>query len=437
MLNRTDNNLVCRTGPGTPMGEVFRRYWHPICTSAQLPKHDCDPLRATLLGQDFVVFRDTDGRVGVLDELCMHRGASLALGRVEEGGLRCLYHGWKFSVDGRVLDTPNNPDEKHRERLKAPAYPVREAGGVVWAYIGPRDKEPAFSRFAFMDAKPGNLAVIRINVACNYLQLVEGGEDSSHVGVLHSNMARPGWKDKTFERNPDITNPAALSVADNAPALDIEDTEFGFHYAAFRKLEDPNQRNVRVVPFILPYTRVIPAPALAFTVFEVPQDDTHTSTYLVIHGEIAVDRQKIVAMMGLDDKRRYNEQDCQYSATWADRLGQDRMRMQDSWTGLRGVEVEDATIGLSQGALYDRSGEHLVPADRAVVRVRRLLLDAVKRLEAKLDPIGVGVDLTRVGACDANQAIGERWQDLMPHHKPIKGKAQADSQSTSQSEAPA
>ena len=127
MLSREANERLCRVGLGTPMGNVLRRFWTPICTSAQLPRPDCDPLLARLMGQNFVVFRDTLGRVGVLDELCMHRGASLALGRVEDCGIRCVYHGWKFGVDGAVLDIMNSPDERLKQRLKAPAYPVREA----------------------------------------------------------------------------------------------------------------------------------------------------------------------------------------------------------------------------------------------------------------------------------------------------------------------
>lgn len=420
MLTSEDNDLICRVGPGTPMGNVMRSYWHPVCTSAQLPEPDAPPLRVRLLGEDFVAFRDSAGRVGMLDELCMHRGASLALGRVEEGGLRCIYHGWKFSVDGAVMDTPNNPDERHRSRLKAPSYPLREEGGVVWAYVGPRDRVPAFSRYAFMDAQPENRVVLRIDVACNYLQLVEGGEDSSHVGVLHSNMARPGWKDKSFAPNPDVVNPAALSVEDNAPKLDIEDTEFGFHYVALRSTGEKGVRNARVVPFIAPYGRVIPSPAFQFTVLEVPADDTHTSTYIITHGQSPLQEDKIVELLGLDNEHYYDRKSCRYTSSWADSFGQDRARMKESWTGLVGVEVEDASIALSQGAFYDRSKEHLVPADRAVVRVRRVLLDSVQRVKDKLVPIGVGADLTTVGACDAPLADGERWQTLMPGHRTLK-----------------
>jgi phthalate 4,5-dioxygenase oxygenase subunit len=141
MLTSQENEILTQVGPATPMGRMMRRFWLPVCTSAQLPERDSDPLRAGLLGESFVVFRDTAGQVGVLDERCMHRCASLALGRVEQGGIRCLYHGWKFAADGTVLDTPNNRNARFRDRMKAPAYPVREAGGLVWTYIGPKDQQ--------------------------------------------------------------------------------------------------------------------------------------------------------------------------------------------------------------------------------------------------------------------------------------------------------
>jgi len=417
MLNHADNELLCRVGPNAPMGAMMRRYWHPVCMSEQLPIRDSVPLRVRLLGEDFVAFRDSEGSVGVLEELCMHRGASLALGRVEEGGIRCLYHGWKFDVSGTVMETPNHDDPKYRSRMRAPAFPVREEGGIVWAYIGPKEFEPAFSRYAFMDAEPAHRVVLRVNVACNYLQLVEGGEDTSHVGVLHTNEARPGWKDKEFKRNTDVVNPAALASNDLNPVLKIEDTPYGFHYVAMRKTDKANLKNARVVPFIVPYGRIIPAPAFQFTVLEVPQDDTHTSTYLIVHGKAPVSEGKILELLGLDNPQYYDRATNNFLANWSSSFGQSRERMVDSWTGLRGVEVEDATIALSQGPLYDRSKEHLVPADQAVMRVRRVMLDSVKRLGENKPPIGVGVDLRRVVALDADIAEGAAWQDLVPSNR--------------------
>ncbi|MGU7785337.1 Rieske 2Fe-2S domain-containing protein [Burkholderia sp. PU8-34] len=417
MLSQKDNEMLCRVGPGTPGGALMRRFWHPVCTSAQLPAPDCPPLRVRLLGEDYVAFRDTEGNVGFLEELCMHRGASLALGRVEEGGIRCLYHGWKFSASGDVMETPNHADPRYAARMKAPAFPVREAGGIVWAYVGPAEQLPAFSRYAFMDAEPGHRVVLRVNVACNYLQLVEGGEDSSHVGVLHTNMARPGWKDNEFQPNQDVVNPAALASNDLEPVLKIEDTAFGFHYVALRKTNDANVRNARVVPFIVPYGRIIPAPAFQFTVLEVPEDDTHTSTYIVVHGDVPVTEDKIVELLGLDNPKYYDRKNCTFTASWDDTFGQNRELMKENWTGLRGVEVEDASIGLSQGPLYDRSREHLVPADQAVVRVRRVLMDSVKRVMENRPPLALGLDLRGVSACDRPLEDGAAWQDLLPSHR--------------------
>ena len=140
-MRREENELICRVGPGTPMGAVFRRYWTPIADAKQLADNDGDPLRVRYCGEDYVAFRDSDGKLGLLDELCPHRGTSLALGRNEEGGLRCIYHGWKFAADGALLDAPNHPDPNFCAHFKANSYPVREAGGLIWGYFGPEDKQ--------------------------------------------------------------------------------------------------------------------------------------------------------------------------------------------------------------------------------------------------------------------------------------------------------
>ena len=416
MLTHEENETLCRVGPKTRMGQVMRRYWHPIAASEQLPKPDGDPLRVTLLGERLVAFRDTEGRVGVLNELCMHRGASLALGRVENGGIRCLYHGWKFGVDGVIQETPNHSDSRIRERLKAPCYPVREEGGMIWTYIGEKKKAPPFRRFSFMDAAPANRTILRINVDCNYLQLWEGGADSSHVGVLHSNVARPGWMEESFVRSVDADNPANLAVEDNSPTLEVEDTDYGFHYAAMRRGPGPDGapavKNIRVVPLIMPYVRIIPAPSFYFHVFEVPDSDTRTSTYLAIHGHSPVNREKIINLLGLDDARYWNPNTCDFLATWDNRFGQDRAAMVNDWGGLGGVEKEDAIMSLSMGPIFDRTQEHLVAADQAVVRLRRRLLDCVKLVEAGEEPLGLmREDFTNV-SCTSDAPLGQPWQGV-------------------------
>ncbi|MDB5572195.1 MAG: hypothetical protein JWN93_3378 [Hyphomicrobiales bacterium] len=417
MMTPQENDTLTRVGPAAPMGRMMRRYWHPVCASSQLPKPDGDPLRVRLLGENFVAFRDSSGAVGVLDELCMHRRASLAIGRVEDGGIRCLYHGWKFGRDGTIQETPNFCDERFRARMRAPAYPAREAGGMVWAYIGPRDKEPAFPKFGFFDGPDENRVILRINTAANYLQLWEGGCDSSHVGVLHSNRANPAWMKKGFEAATDEDyNPGAITVPDNAPDLEVENTAYGFHYVAKRQgaplADGTPTASVRVTPVMFPTGRIIPAPAFQFYVFETPQDDFKTSTYLVCHGDKPVNREDIKRIMGLDDERFWREADCEFRATWDDRLGQDRSRMAEDWTGFRGIEQEDAIIAISMGAIVDRSKEVLIPADMAVVRLRHRLLESVRRVEAGEDPIGVHVaDYTDVRSLvDTTIAGADTWQ---------------------------
>lgn len=420
MLSHADNELLCRIGPGTAMGDVFRRFWNPVCLAEQVSRADGDPLRVGVLGERLVAFRDTEGRLGLLEEACPHRGVSLALGRNEAGGLRCLYHGWKFAVDGTILETPNCVDAGFRQRVRGRSYPVREAGGLIWAYLGPAEKMPAFPHWPFFDIPVDNMRVNRIDAPVNYMQQLEGGADSSHVGVLHSNFARPGWMSGGFNANTDPDNPAALVTGDLAPTLLLEDTEFGFHYAAIRQLEGEDgdgRRNVRVVPIIMPSTRIIPSPAVQFVIFEVPIDDTNTATFGVSYrlDGAPVDRDKLNEMSGRFNPALFSEQTHGYLGTWQTRFGQDRTRMQEDWSGIQGVVMEDMAMAMSQGAIADRSKEHLVPADQAVVRARRQLLESVRRVAAGGDPIGVNVDVSRIRAIDSTVPGNVRWQDLVAH----------------------
>jgi len=416
MLSRDDNETLCRVGPDTPMGRTMRRYWHPIATSAQLPAPDCAPLRTKLLGEPFVVFRDSSGKVGVLDEGCPHRGVSLALGRVEEGGIRCLYHGWKFTTEGKLLETPNHPDPRICDVIRAKAYPVREQSGLIWTYIGDAAKAPPFRRHAFDAVPAANRVIHRIDVQANYLQLAEGGVDSSHVGILHTNQVRPSWREMRQKSDAGVIDAAVME--DNAPSLEIEDTPFGYHYAAIRNsMAGGGKRNVRVTPFILPTLRVIPATFYMFNVFETPMDDVSTATYIVTHSDRPLVDEEITKVIGLDDTRFYSRTECAFTATWADRLGQDRASMNQSWTGLWGIQREDAVMALAAGPILDRTKEHLVAADQAVVRLRRRMMDAVRAVEAGNAPPGLHLtDLTKVQARDQDVPPGVPWQELAREH---------------------
>jgi phthalate 4,5-dioxygenase len=422
VLTTAENKTLTQVGPDTPMGKTMRRYWVPICTSAQVATPDGDPLRTSLLGESFVVFRDTSGKVGVLEELCMHRGASMALGRVENNGIRCIYHGWKYATDGTILETPNHCDARFRNRLKAPAFPVREAGGLIWTYLGDRAQQPPFSQYSFMEGPDENRVVMRANVSANYLQLFEGGVDSSHVGILHSNVANPGWINEEFTPPSNDWNPAALAVPDNAPSLDIEDTAFGFHYAAKRQgppAEDGSPtHSIRVTAVMLPFCHIIPGPAYQYFSLIVPQDDNVTAYYIVGHGAKPADRVETIRFTGLADPKLWNEQDCDFRSDWSDRLGQDRSRMSEDWSGLSGIAVEDWVIAISMGPVYDRTKEHVVAADRAVMHLRARLLESVHRNEAGGDPIGVGIDYSRARPhFDTTISADAPWQDLVPGNR--------------------
>ena len=416
MLTREENDRLTQVGAGTPMGETMRRYWLPIATSDQLPHPDCAPLRSMLLGEPFVVFRNTDGEVGVLDEFCMHRRVSLALGRVEDNGIRCLYHGWKFAVDGTIQETPNHCNEKFRQRLKAPAFPVREAGGLIWTYIGPKEKQPPFQHYLFMEGPNENRVALRVDTAANYLQLWEGGTDSSHVGILHhDHVAIAKNKDEEFDLG-------VMAVEDHAPVLDIVDTEYGYHYAAKRR--GPVDENgdesfsVRVTPVIFPTGRIIPAPnTFQYFLFEVPQNDHVTSTYIVCHGQKKADRHGVKAILGLNDERFWREEDCLFRASWeVNRMNQDRHRMNTSFAGFSGIEQEDAVLAVSMGPIVDRTKEHMVPADRAVVHLRARLLESIRRAAEGGDPIGLRVeDFSGVHSLiDTTVRKNESWQRLLP-----------------------
>src|SRR5579864_5826858 len=186
MFSKEDNELITRTGPGTPMGNVFREYWLPAMLSRELPSPDCDPVRVMLLGERLIAFRDTNGKVGLLQNHCPHRGASLFFGRNEEGGLRCVYHGWKFAIDGTCVDMPNEPAESDfKSKVKALAYPTRERNGVIWAYLGPREHPPELPDIEANNLPEGTWMVTAIQRESNWLQGLEGDIDTSHFSFLH------------------------------------------------------------------------------------------------------------------------------------------------------------------------------------------------------------------------------------------------------------
>src|SRR5262249_45557500 len=264
MLPKELNELITRTDRGTPMGDFMRRYWLPAFLSEEVPEPDGPPVQVRILGEELVAFRDSQGRVGLLDEHCSHRGTSLFYGRNEECGLRCIYHGWKYDVDGRVLDTPAEPaGSTFKERVRHPSYPTHEAGGIVFAYLGPREKMPLFPSYEWALMPGEHVYVTKCLQEGNYLQGLEGECDSSHLSVLH--------------REFNLSGNQALYQEDSAPAYEIEDTDFGLRLIALRKA-GADQTYIRISSFVFPSHCWIYA-RYPEVHFYVPADDTHSWRY--------------------------------------------------------------------------------------------------------------------------------------------------------------
>lgn len=196
MLSYEDNEALVRVGPGTPMGNLFRLYWIPFLPSRDLEING-QPQRIKLLGEDLVAFRDSAGKVGLIDHACPHRGAPMMLGRNEDCGLRCVYHGWKFDISGNVLDMPVEPESsRFKNKVKIKAYPCRERNGMIWAYMGTEAEAPPLPNFEWNLVPAENVVVTFRVQECNWLQALEGEIDSAHAPILHSRVDTGGSIDK-------------------------------------------------------------------------------------------------------------------------------------------------------------------------------------------------------------------------------------------------
>jgi phthalate 4,5-dioxygenase oxygenase subunit len=282
VLTREENELLCRVEGHAPMGQLMRHHWMPACLSEELPEPDGAPVPVRLLGEDLVAWRDTEGRVGLMDRQCPHRRASLVFGRNEESGLRCLYHGWKVNVDGEVVEMPSEPPAScAAQKLKQKRYPTHEHAGMVWAYLGLEDSMPAFELPAFAPSDDTPLNVVKIVIDCNWAQVLEGNIDSAHSSSLHSSEIRPAGN---VGRSSMSSSGSVRPSTDRAPRIQVEDTNYGFRYAALRRpIRDADTHDyVRMTVFIAPFTVLIP-PNSVYNVanINVPQDDTHTNFYFM------------------------------------------------------------------------------------------------------------------------------------------------------------
>jgi phthalate 4,5-dioxygenase oxygenase subunit len=420
MLNKQDNETICRTAPGTPMGDAMRRFWIPVAQSTDLPEPGGDPKVVELLGERFLLWRDGEGRPGLFAENCLHRGASLQLARAEPEGLRCIYHGWKFAVDGKVLDTPNVADPKFKERIKGRAFPVRNAGGLVWAYLGPKDKIPEFPRYPFMDQPDERRINVMAVVNCNYVQVIEGLVDSSHLTILHA-----GALAQTNNMDSDFAKKTTHMQFDASPDIEADETDFGFHYVALRRIGD--KRMARIASFIAPCFLCNANGDLWFAM--VPLNDARCNFYHVWwHPEkqIGLDplRSQQLTFTGLDEPtlKRFGMTrdtcDSEAAMSWRNGYGQDRAAQKAGhFSGLHTFTQEDAGCTISSGTIRDRSQEMLSSADLAITALYRSLLACVKGVKLGERIPALEADVGRVVGTSGELERGQDWRSLVSHHK--------------------
>jgi phthalate 4,5-dioxygenase len=379
MLSHEDNELLTRTGPGTPMGNLYRRFWMPALLPSELPRPDSDPIRFRILGEDLVAFRDSNGKVGFIANNCPHRGASLFFGRNEEAGLRCVYHGWKFDVDGNCIDMPNEPAESDfRTKVKATTYPSAEWGGFVWIYMGPPARQPELPNYHWCTLPDANQSQVRKWMQeSNYSQGVEGDLDSAHVSFLHRKF---GQEDRAINYG--------------APRLTTMETDFGFAYGARRPADD--DYFWRVTTFTLPMFIMIPGgkyPGGGH--FTLPMDDEH-SWWFVVEPPAPAGMEPALKPGQLtpgDADPALDPTNAFIDGTWRRVRNKDNDYLIDrqrqrtvNYSGLPGNRVEDAAMTESMGPIYDRTREHLGTTDVAIIFWRRLMLRMARNLDNGIEP---------------------------------------------------
>jgi len=364
MLSREDNELLTRVGPGTPAGELMRRYWLPVGVCADLGD---SPQYVRVLGEDLVLFRTPAGETGLMDGLCAHRGASLVYGRVEKAGLRCRYHGWLYDTSGRCIEQPAEVSRGGREeRFRQRAYPTQELGGLVFAYMGPQPA-PALPRIDTLVRADGTRkATLARTIACNYLQIIENSMDPVHLPFVHGE---------------------SIKVWAGIPEFTVEETELGMRQVQYRPGPTPAERYVRSVFYTLPFSRIVGIPAsdddfstptTIRTIWAVPIDDTNTIEFEVRY------------QPGVDGRRldyKFESSPADFDVALEVPFQQYRGMPRLGYPKFFGAQ--DQLMQLSQGSVARREREHLRSSDRGVVMVRKLLRQAIEDVNSGRDPRGI------------------------------------------------
>ena len=438
MLSVEENEALTHVGPGTVMGDLLRQYWVPALMSSELPAPDGAPVRVRLLGENLIAFRITSGKVGMIQDACPHRAASLFFGRNEEEGLRCVYHGWKFDITGQCTDMLNEPDEtKFMDKVKARAYPCVERGGLVWTYMGPRETPPPLPELEpNIRLELENRGSVRANMFnWNWFQCMENNMDTSHQGILHFGavpLEDALDPEKAQQAYPGPVEDLKYIVGNRSTKFIVKDTEFGHSYGAYRPAEE-DKDYYRTMHWAFPWVTMTPVIRLgqvASCVLTVPIDDTHTMSWGMTTGRLDAPANQPPAGnadRGLlpntsDWLGRYRLAFFYDTVQTGYDFGIDREVQKTSHTmtgysGLPTVPVQDGAITWSQGAIVDRSQEQLGSTDSMIIRVRRSLLQAAKDLREN-GVVPPGVDNPQIYRQRSGWALvpkdSDFWEELRP-----------------------
>ncbi|NIF87239.1 Rieske 2Fe-2S domain-containing protein [Burkholderia sp. Cy-637] len=396
MLRKEQNDLLTQTGAGKPMGELFRRYWLPALLSEEVAQAGGAPVRLQLLSERMLAFRDSEGKLGLIDEFCAHRGVSLWFGRNEEGGIRCPYHGWKYDVNGRCMEVPSEPAESgFCERIKLKSYPLVERGGIVWVYMGPPEDQPPLPEFEFATLPLGCSFITKRLQESNWLQALEGGVDSSHVSFLHS---------ASLHRDPLFKGAKGnqYNLNDLSPVFEVVDAEGGLFIGARRNAEN-EQYYWRITPWVMPCFTLVP-PRGDHPVhghFWVPIDDEHCWAWSFdYHPTRELTEAEVNAM-----KEGHGIHVKYIPGTYLplQNKGNDYLMDRESqragltYSGVEGIGMQDASLQESMGPIQDRTRENLVSTDNGIIMVRNRLMKAARALaeQGQLPP-GRDADAQRI-----------------------------------------
>jgi hypothetical protein len=382
MLSSEENALLVHTGRSTPGGEWMRRYWQPVALAEELPENGA-PLPVKLLGEELVLFRDDQGRLGLLGLHCAHRGADLSLGRIEDGGLRCVYHGWLYDVHGRCLEQPAEPaDSDFKNKIRHKSYPCKELGGLIFAYMGPGEP-PCLPLYEPLVAPENHRYAYKVLHECNYLQAHEGEIDPAHLSYLHRRSHQPSWRQRSIKGS-DGVQPMAMYQKDIAPRIEVEETDFGLRVYSIRQAGDGGVY-LRLTNSIFPNVSTIIGPMAGdgYDInWHVPIDNANHWKYVVIFrrsGPLEARDWKNIHSL-----RPEMTPDYRLVRNAANHYLQDRESMKNgNFCGIGTNNLpQDGAMVQSAGAIQDREEEHLGTTDKAIIANRRAFLKAIRQVQA-------------------------------------------------------